>query len=278
MLVNLTDIWAEATGAIACINTPHEDIVRAVVGAAEDLGAPVIIAHAEAHDDAAPLERIGPVMIQAARQASVPVCVHLDHALTRSFVLRGIREGFTSLMWDCSTLPFEENASRLRSLVDAVHPLGITVEGEIGVMPSGAADTHGGGSSAEAFTTPEDAARFADETQVDALAVCFGSAHGIYATTPHLDLDVLRSIRAAVRPETGLVMHGSSGLSDAALRSAADAGCAKINYYTYLATEASDTAAQIVADSPTPVCYHDLAQAVSARMQAHVRHLLSVLA
>ena len=207
----------------------------------------------------------------------MPVCVHLDHGLTDEFVQRGIRAGFTSIMYDCSMLPTEDNVQRLRALVDQVGPLGITVEGEIGVMPSAQVDTHGENDGAPRYTTPEEAARFADQTKVDALAVCFGTSHGVYAKAPNLDIEQLRQIRLAVRPETSLVMHGSSGLSEDQLRSAVAAGCVKVNYYTYLAVEASAKAADIVESSSTPVYFHDLTDAVAGTMRQHAREVISLL-
>ncbi|MCL1897547.1 MAG: class II fructose-bisphosphate aldolase [Micrococcales bacterium] len=276
MLVNLTDMLAQASssgGAVACINTPGEDIIRAVVGAAEDLDVPVIIAHAEDHDGAVPIEQIGPAMIAAATQASVPVCVHLDHAYSKDFVQRGIDQGFTSIMYDCSALPYAENVRRLRALVEEAHPLGLTVEGEIGVMPSSLK----GPAPGKAYTTPAEAAKFADQTNVDALAVCFGTVHGVYADSPSLDLAQLSRIREAVRPQTALVMHGSSGLDDSQLSGAVASGITKVNYYTYLAVEASDQAAAIVNDSSSPVRFHDLTVAVTKIMRQHARQVISLL-
>ena len=139
MLVNMRDILADAEKnryAIPCINTPNIEFLRAVIGAAEDLNTPVIIDHAEVHDSLIPIERIGPEMVKYASRAKVPVCVHLDHGTTYSFLMRALKAGFSSIMYDCSALPFEENVRRVKEFVKVAHDLDITVEGELGVIDS----------------------------------------------------------------------------------------------------------------------------------------------
>ena len=190
MLVNMKDILKEAEEkgyAIGCINTPNMETLRAVVDAAEELNVPIIIDHAQVHDPLIPIESIGPKMVEYAKQAKVPVCVHLDHGSDYSFVMRAIRCGFSSIMYDLSALPFEENMAKLKEFTKIAHDLNITVEAELGIMTSTEEDSHGGSigwtheSIKKTFTDPQQAAEFARETGVDALAVCFGTAHGIYA-------------------------------------------------------------------------------------------------
>ena len=208
MLVNLKKILetAESEGyAIPCINTPNEETVRAVIGAAEELNTPIIIDHAQVHDSLIPIERIGPVMLKYAREARVPVCVHLDHGSDYEFLMRAVKIGFPSIMYDCSALPFEENVEKVKKFVQFAHAAGITVEAELGVMASTAEDTHGeedpesrvltNEDIKEFFTKPDEAKKFAEETGCDALAVCFGTMHGIYAEPPVLDID---RVKAAV--------------------------------------------------------------------------------
>lgn len=112
MLVNMKEILEIAEKeqyAIPCINTPNVETIRAVIGAAEELNTPIIIDHAQVHDPLIPIERIGPEMLKYAKAASVPVCVHLDHGSDYDFVLRALKVGFPSIMYDCSALPYEEN-------------------------------------------------------------------------------------------------------------------------------------------------------------------------
>lgn len=198
MLVNMKKILeiAEAEGyAIPCINTPNEETVRAVIGAAEELNTPIIIDHAQVHDSLIPIERIGPIMLKYAKEARVPVCVHLDHGSDYEFVMRAVKVGFPSIMYDCSALPFEENVEKVAQFVKFAHAAGITVEAELGIMASTDEDTHDDDPEKrvltnedirEFFTEPAEAKEFAERTKCDALAVCFGTMHGIYAEPPVL--------------------------------------------------------------------------------------------
>lgn len=283
MLVNMKDILNDARRhnyAIGCINTPTVDMLRAIVGAAEDVGTPLIIDHAEVHDPLIPLEQIAPYLIDFASKAKVPVAVHIDHGVDMRFILRGIRNGFTSVMYDLSTLPYEENLSKVTDFTQLAHSVDITVEAELGLMTSTLHDTHGGPTTPidirETFTEPELAADFAKKSGVDALAVCFGTVHGMYVEDPKLDIDHLKKLRAAVPEETALVMHGSSGVDFAQISQAIDAGVTKVNYYSYLAAETSRFAAELVNKADGPVFYHDLTEATTAHLREKTTELLNV--
>lgn len=244
MLVNLKEILknAEEGGyAVGCINTPNMATLRAVVDAAEEMQTPIIIDHAQVHDPLIPIELIGPKMVEYAKQAKVPVCVHLDHGSDYNFVMRALRCGFSSIMYDLSALPFEENVAKVKEFTDMAHALGITVEAELGIMTSTEDDTHGDGGGwthetiKKTFTDPAQAAEFAERTGVDALAVCFGTAHGIYAEPPILDIERVKAIRKAMPSESRVVMHGGSGVDEKQVQAAITAGCSKVNYYSYMA-------------------------------------------
>lgn len=244
MLVNLIEILknAEEGGyAVGCINTPNMATLRAVVDAAEEMQTPIIIDHAQVHDPLIPIELIGPKMVEYAKQAKVPVCVHLDHGSDYNFVMRALRCGFSSIMYDLSALPFEENVAKVKEFTDMAHALGITVEAELGIMTSTEDDTHGDGGGwthetiKKTFTDPAQAAEFAERTGVDALAVCFGTAHGIYAEPPILDIERVKAIRKAMPAESRVVMHGGSGVDEKQVQAAITAGCSKVNYYSYMA-------------------------------------------
>lgn len=283
MLVNMREILDDArkhSYAVGCINTPTMDLLRAIVGAAEDVGTPIIIDHAEVHDPLVPIEDIAPYMLDFARRATVPVAVHVDHGVDHRFVMRGVRAGFTSVMYDLSTLPFDENLARVTEFTKFAHSLDISVEGELGVMTSTLHDTHGGPAAPvdirETFTDPDLAATFAKESGVDALAVCFGTVHGMYVAEPKLDIEHLAKLRAAVPEETALVMHGSSGVDFDQIAQAVNAGTTKINYYSYLSAEASRFAGEMVAGADGPVFYHDLTEATTEHIRAKTRELLNV--
>lgn len=288
MLVNLKDILADASKkryAIPCINTPNEETVRAVIGAAEELNVPVIIDHAQVHDSLIPIERIGPVMLKYAREASVPVCVHLDHGSDYTFLMRALRVGFPSIMYDCSALPFDENARRVKEFTEIAHKLGITVEAELGIMASAGEDTHSTDPEKRAltnedikkfFTDPDQAAKFADITGCDALAVCFGTMHGIYLEEPVLDIDRVKTLRAKVRPDCSIVMHGASGVPfDQDVR-AIEAGCSKINYYSYMAKATTEFVGKKVQETEGKIAYHELQESAYGFMKGYAKNVISI--
>jgi ketose-bisphosphate aldolases len=285
MLVNLKEILTIAEKeqyAIPCINTPNVETIRAVIGAAEELNTPVIIDHAQVHDPVIPIERIGPEMLKYARQASVPVCVHLDHGSDYDFVLRAIRVGFPSIMYDCSALPFEENVQKVKKFVQIAHAAGITVEAELGVMASTEEDSHGDAESRvltnedikKFFTKPEEAKTFVEETGCDALAVCFGTMHGIYAEPPVLDIDRVKAIREAMPKDCRVVMHGASGVEFSQVQNAITAGCSKVNYYSYMAKATTKFVADRVAETDGKIPYHELQEEAFQFMKEYAKDVL----
>lgn len=287
MLVNLKEILNNAAKekyAIPCINTPNEETLRAVVGAAEELNVPIIIDHAQVHDSLIPIERIGPTMLKYAREAKVPVCVHLDHGSDYTFIMRAIRVGFPSIMYDCSALPFEENVKRLREFVEIAHKLDITVEAELGVMASAAEDSHSDDPEKRPltnedikkfFTDPDEAALFAEKTKCDALAVCFGTMHGIYLEEPVLDIERVKVLRAKVPAECKIVMHGSSGVPFDQVRRAIDAGCSKVNYYSYMAKATTGFVADKVRETEGKIPYHELQEAAYVFMKGYAKNVIT---
>lgn len=285
MLVNLKEILEVAEKeqyAIPCINTPNIETIRAVIGAAEELNTPVIIDHAQVHDPIIPIERIGPEMLKYAKEASVPVCVHLDHGSDYDFVLRAIRVGFPSIMYDCSALPYEENVAKVKKFVQMAHAAGITVEAELGVMASTAEDSHGDAESRvltnedikKFFTDPQQAKSFAEETGCDALAVCFGTMHGIYAEPPVLDIERVKTIRAAMPKDCRVVMHGSSGVEFPQVQNAITAGCSKVNYYSYMAKATTKFVADKVAETNGKIPYHELQEEAFKFMKEYAKDVL----
>lgn len=284
MLVNMKQILAHAEEnhyAIGCINTPTVETVRGVIAAAEELNVPVIIDHAEVHDALIPIEVIGPQMVAYAKAAKVPVCVHLDHGTSYSFLLRAIRMGFSSIMYDCSALPYEENVEKVAAFTQLAHALDITVEAELGVMASTEEDSHGGKALTNAeirkyFTDPQQAGDFARATGVDALAVCFGTMHGIYAEEPVLDLDRVKAIRAAMPDSCRIVMHGGSGVAPAMQQAGIAAGCSKINYYSYMAKATTEHVQQKIAETGAKIPFHELSEDACRFIQSYAKDVLTV--
>ena len=286
MLVNMKKILEDAEKggyAIGCINTPNVETLRAVIGAAEDLNVPIIIDHAQVHDSLIPIEEIGPKMVEYAKKAKVPVCVHLDHGSDYNFVMRAIRCGFTSIMYDLSALPFEENMAKLKEFTKIAHDLDITVEAELGIMTSTEEDSHGGVTTGwthetikKTFTDPEQAAEFARNTGVDALAVCFGTAHGIYAEPPILDIERVKAIRKAMPKETRVVMHGGSGVDADQVQAAISAGCSKINYYSYMAKACSKHVYEELKKKNGNAFWHEVQEDAYKFMREYAREVLTV--
>ena len=233
MLVNLKDILKDCEQhkyAVGSFNTPTLETLRAVIRAAETLGTPVILNHAENEEEVIPIEIIAPLMVEYAKNARVPVAVHIDHGETFPYLMKAIRLGFTSIMYDCSSLSLETNICRVKQFVALAHPLGISVEAEIGAMPNNMAGCANGKEKSDLsymeayFTNPQEAALFAERTGVDALAISFGTVHGSYEGEPHLDIGRVKQIRSAIPAETALVLHGGSGPGEGQTRRAIDAG------------------------------------------------------
>ena len=282
MLVNMKEILETAEKnqyAIGCINTPNVETIRAVIGAAEELNTPIIIDHAQVHDSLIPIERIGPEMIAYAKKAKVPVCVHLDHGSDYNFVMRAIRVGFPSIMYDCSELPYEENIKNVKEFTKIAHNLGITVEAELGIMASSEEDSHGGKALTNEeirkyFTDPKQAAEFAEKTECDALAVCFGTMHGIYAEPPKLDITRVTEIRAALPESCRVVMHGASGVEFSEVQNAINAGCSKINYYSYMAKATTKFVMEKTAETNGKIPYHELQEAAFEFMKDYAKNVI----
>ncbi|MBQ9543889.1 MAG: class II fructose-bisphosphate aldolase [Clostridia bacterium] len=235
MLVNLKEILKYAEDkkiAVGAFNTPDMTTLRAVLSAAEELNRPVVIMHAQIHEEAgvSRIDQIAPVMLMFARKAAVPVCVHLDHGTDLGYVRRALELGFNSVMFDGSELPAEENVLYTRSVVNEAAKYGASVEAEIGSMGPREGQTN---VKASVYTDPDAAAEFADETGIDALACAFGTAHGFSRGAPKLDLERLCEIHSKLK--VPIVMHGGSGLTEQDFRDVVTRGVRKVNYYTFMA-------------------------------------------
>ncbi len=277
MLVGLKEILKTAEEkkcAVGMFNATGFDSLQAVIGAAEELDEPVILAHAEVHNVYNDISFVGPAMIAAARNASVPVCVHLDHGVTMKMVCRALRLGFTSVMIDTSALPFEENLRVTKEVTRIAHDMGADVEAELGRLVTGEdGKKETDADPSEFYTRADEAARFARETGIDALAVAFGTSHGFYKAQPKLDFRVVRDCAAA----TGLplVMHGGSGVSDEGFRKAIEAGIRKINYYSYMSKAGYDAAAAAIASQKYKYL-NDVEYAAMQAMKEDVKRAISV--
>ncbi len=235
MLITMKEMLDRASKenyGVAAPNVAHELDARAVLQAAEMMNAPIIldVAYGATPD----IIFYGKYLTQLADKAAVPVAINLDHGGTYEEGVAAIAAGFTSIMVDRSTLPYEENVAQVRELVKVAHALNVSVEAELGHVGQGAsyaADRDAG------LTKPEQAVQYIKDTGIDMLAVAIGTAHGEYVGTPHIDFDRLVEIKKATNGFP-LVLHGGSGSGDENLKKACQLGINKVNIYTDLAKAA----------------------------------------
>lgn len=229
-LVKMKDLLKRAEEKnIGCgaFSVGNMEMVKGAIRAAEELETPIILQIAEVRLKNSPLHLMGPMMVQAAKEAKVDVAVHLDHGLTFETVDKALELGFTSVMLDASTLPFEENIAKVKTVVEKAQKYGATVEAELGLV-GGSED--GSCDHGIRCTDPDDAVVYARETGIDALAVAIGNAHGNYPVAPTLAFDVLEKIHEKV--DIPLVLHGGSGITDKDFQRAISLGIRKVNIAT----------------------------------------------
>lgn len=230
MLVNMRDLLSDAQNgnyAVGSFSVANMEMVLGVLKAAEELNAPVILQIAEVRLKQSPLEVIGPLMVAAAENAQTPAAVHFDHGKTEEKIAQALDLGFTSVMFDGSHLPLEENIARTKRVIAMADEYDAAVEAEIGCV-GGSED--GSEDIAINCTKPEDAVRFAEETGVDALAIAIGNAHGNYKSTPKLRFDILEQCEKSV--DVPLVLHGGTGISPEDFVKCSKTGIKKINIAT----------------------------------------------
>ncbi len=221
---------AEAGGyAVGAFNCNNMEIVQAIIRAAEAEKAPVIIQASQGAIKYAGLSFITAMAKVAAAQTTVPVALHLDHGTSFAQVVRCIADGFTSVMIDGSKLPLEDNITLTNRVLEVARAVGVSVEAELGKI-GGTEDDVTVDEREALFTDPVEAKYFVEKTGVDALAVAIGTAHGRYKGIPKLDFDRLQKIRELVK--VPIVLHGSSGVPDEAIRQAIGLGVRKVNIDT----------------------------------------------
>ncbi|MDW2799479.1 class II fructose-bisphosphate aldolase [Clostridium boliviensis] len=282
MLITMKSILklAEARKiAVGAFNITSLEGIQAVLGAAEEAGQPVILQFAPVHETIIPLTVIGPIIVMMAENAAVPVAVHLDHCDDFKVLKQALDLGFTSVMYDGSALPFEENMAGTKIAVELAGAYGASVEGEIGAMGreeflSVGEEGEGSEAAESCYTDPDQAEMFAAATGIDALACSFGTVHGLYLKKPDLDLDRISRIRKKV--ELPIVMHGGSGISDEDFRQCINRGVRKINYYTYLAKAGGMYVKEKATKTDDIVFYHDVTMWGVEAMKRDVLHTIKV--
>lgn len=230
MLMNIKQILSvanERNFAVPAFNVGTCQMLKSILECCDKKNAPVILA-VHPKELAFQGDAAMAAIVYAANASRIPVCVHMDHSSTIGEIHHAVRTGFTSVMMDASDKPFEENIRLTKQVVAIAHPLGITVEAELGTIGTTEHDTEGG-TTEIIYTNPDDAVRFVEETGIDCLAIAIGTAHGIYPKgfDPHLKLDLLSEIKARV--SIPLVLHGGSANPDAEIAESVKRGINKIN-------------------------------------------------
>lgn len=246
-LVNLSNMLKKADQektAVGNFDVFNIEMLKAVLGAAEETRSPVILAYGEVFEDYIDILHFARLAVSMAQSASVPVALHLDHAVKFSSIIKAVDSGFTSIMVDASDKPLEENIAVTQKVMDVCRVLDVSVEAELGHV-SGIEGLYE--NDEYIYTDPLEAKRFVEQTGVDALAVAVGTVHGVYKSKPRLNLARLREIKAAAG--IPLVLHGGSGLSDEDFRQTIECGVSKINIFTDLTLAAMGNIRENAADA-----------------------------
>lgn len=250
MLMNMKELLAVANKhnfAIPAFNISDYSMFNGIMEACEEKNAPVII---EIHPDE--LSFIEPEMLKAITEriykSSIPACIHLDHCGSFGVIIQAIQAGFTSVMFDGSALPFEENIANCKKVVEAAHPANVSVEGELGTIGSTDAEAEAGANQI-IYTDPDDAVKFVEASGVDTLAIAIGTSHGLYpkGMKPELKLDLLKEIKAKV--SIPLVLHGGSNNPDDEIGKAVTLGVNKINISSDIKAAYYDKMREVLADT-----------------------------
>lgn len=217
--------------AVGSFNAYNYETIRGIIEAAKASGShSVIVAFGYKYLTNMELDDVVALTNTLAGRAGIDVCLHLDHTSDIPTIFRAIRAGFGSVMYDGSTLPFEENLLNTKLVCDVAHASGVSVEAELGSLAAGYQSHEGTADDREVYTSPKQAAKFVKETNVDALAVSIGTVHGLYKGTPNVRIDILQEINKACN--IPLVLHGGSGLPEEIIRESIQNGISKINVNT----------------------------------------------
>lgn len=237
-LVSIKEILQDARArhyAVPAFDVSSYKMARAVVDVAEELRAPVILMGLTGDMTAEQFDHMSVDMHSIAVNATVPVCIHLDHAMDFDLIKKAIHQGYSSVMIDGSSLPLEENIAVTKRVTDYAHAYGVSVEAELGHVGDGIVGrsesiAHGDGGHESTLTNVDEMKRFIEETKVDCLAVSVGTSHGVYKCTPHLEFELLSKLNEV--SAVPLVMHGGSGTPDDQMKEAVQRGISKVNVFS----------------------------------------------
>lgn len=267
MLVTLKDILADAEAkkyGVGLFNMLNLEMARGIIEAAEEERSPLILGVAEVHLPLIPFEYAALVMNDIAKKATVPVCLHFDHGVSFDKIKAAVDAGFSSVMYDGSSLPYEENISNTLAVSKMAHAKGVSVEAELGHVGGGEGGTDDG--IEEMYTRVDQVTDFITRSEIDALAVAIGTAHGPYKKKPVLDIGRLAEIyKVSSKP---LVLHGGSGLSDEQFRATVDNGIRKINICTEMCIAAREA---YLASANHEIMFNDAKEAVKRVVKARMQ-------
>lgn len=254
MYKNLIDMFKEneGKGAVGAFNVHCLEMVPAMIKAAEELKVPIILQTSLGTAEYIGFAPLIAAVKALAEKSSVSVALHMDHCKDMKALKKAIDCGYSSVMYDGSDLPIEENIANTKEVVGYAHAHGVSVEGEVGSI-GGAEEGIVVDKDAAMYTKPEDALHFAAETGVDALAVSIGTTHGQYKSKAKINYELLEELKAKLG-DTGLVLHGGTGVSDEDMRRCVREGMKKINVGTELNKSYIEVAGKtFTADGVTPL-------------------------
>ena len=231
--------------AVGAFNVENMEMVKAVIAAAEELKAPVMLQTTPSTIKYGTVETYAAIVRAEAEKASVPVCLHLDHGNSFELAVRAMKAGYTSVMIDGSGEDFENNIAVTKKVVDVAKAIGIPVEAELGKVGGKEDDLE---ADADTNTDPSEAKEFVERTGVSSLAVAIGTAHGFYVGTPVLDKPRVSAIREVV--SVPLVLHGASGLSEEDVRECVERGMCKVNFATELRAAYTAAVKKLLEEKP----------------------------
>ncbi len=250
MLVNLQTVLAEAQKnkyAVGAFNVYSYETIKGVLEVAEEKQTPVILAFGEKYLTNMDFETVVAIVKSVGKNMTVPFALHLDHCMKMDNVFRAIAAGFTSVMYDGSALPYEENVANTAKVVEVAHASNVSVEAELGSLATGANSHEGTAEDVELFTDPSNALDFVTRTKVDALAVSIGTVHGMYKGEPNIRVDILKKLREKI--EIPMVLHGGSGTPEDKIKECIQNGICKINVNTEISVFTVNKVKELLAAS-----------------------------
>lgn len=236
--------------AVGQFNLNNLEFAQAITEAGVEENAPLIFGVSEGAMRYMGLNYVVAIARTAAEQSGLPIALHLDHGSSFEVVMKCIQAGFSSVMFDGSHYPFEENVRLTKEVVRAAHAVGVSVEGELGTI-GGVEDDVNVNSSEAALAKPEEAIRFYEETKVDALAIAVGTAHGLYKGEPRIRFDIIEEVSRHI--DVPIVLHGGSGVPDEAIQRAIALGVGKINVNTENQVACTATVRNLLEENETMI-------------------------